>query len=320
MDPVGPAPVTQPLREEYAALEPVLSGMAALAERVRGGQRLPTLLLSGALTCVEAFQRRHDQKVEGVLLHALAARDPSLGFADDVTRMHHDARRRVVELRRGMEASPRLNAALCQLAGECVASLRADAASELDGLFACADRVLSEQDAALLWEGFRQVDDRQTRPGETRALRALADAIDPRRAARNDGAASTADVVAAHVMRPWPRTVRPGDTLARAAELMDQAHVRELPVVVDGRLSGIVARADLEAHAGHLEWTRVEAAMTFQPVVVTPEQSLGAVSQVLIRGRFNAVPVVADEATLIGMISRNDLLRAVADHANGDAR
>jgi CBS domain-containing protein len=287
---------------------------------VGSGQRLPTLLLSGALTCLEAFQRRHDQKVEGVLLPVLAARDPSLPFADDVARMHRDARRRVDQLRRAMESSPRLNAVLCQLASECVTSQRAHAASELDGLFACADRVLSEKDAALVWDGFRQVDERETRPGEQRALRALADAIDPAREPRSDGVASTAEVVAAHVMRPWPRAVRPTDTLARAAELMDQMHVRELPVVEDGRLSGILARTDMQAHAGHLEWTRVEAAMTPRPVVVTPEESVGAVSQLLIRGRFNAVPVIADEATLVGMISRTDLLRAVADHAGGDGR
>jgi hypothetical protein len=30
--------------------------------------------------------------------------------------------------------------------------------------------------------------------------------------------------------------------------------------------------------------------------------------------------VVGDDAVLIGMISRSDMLRAVADHANGDGR
>ena len=60
--------------------------------------------------------------------------------------------------------------------------------------------------------------------------------------------------------------------------------------------------------------------MTPRPVVVTPDQPVCAVSQILMRGRFNAVPVVGDDAILIGMVNRSDMLRAVADHANGDGR
>jgi CBS domain-containing protein len=36
-----------------------------------------------------------------------------------------------------------------------------------------------------------------------------------------------------------------------------------------------------------------------------------------VQGCYNAVPVVADEATLVGMVSRSDLLRAVVSDANG---
>ena len=321
MDDVGRWSVTKPLRDDYVALEPVLDGIAALADRVRVGQRCHALLLTGGLACLEAFQRRHDEKVERVLFRALSARDPSSAgdVALDVTHMHRGARRGLSEVRRGAEGSCMLNRATGELAAQYVASLRAHAAAELEGVFATADRVLSDADVAALWEAFRQVDEREARPGEEQARRALAQAIDPRRDPRSDGVAYTAEIVAAHVMRPWPRALRPADTLARAAELMDQSQVRELPVLEHGRLCGILSRSDLQAHSGHLEWTGVDAAMTTRPVVVTPEQSVGAVSQVLMRGSFNAVPVVAEDATLIGMISRSDLLKAVAQH-NGDGR
>jgi CBS domain-containing protein len=292
----GQSPITQPLREDFAALEPVLGGITALVDRVRLAQRCHALLLTGALSCLEAFQRRHDEKVERVLLRALASRDGSLvkGVAHDTAHAHRETRRRLAELRRGVGDSGMLNRAIAELAAEFVTSLRAHAESEAESVFATADR-----------------------PGEKQALRALAAAIDPRREPRSEGIAYTAEIVAAHVMRPWPRTVRPADTLARAAEFMEQGNVRELPVVEDGRLHGIVSRTDLQAHAGHLEWTRVAAAMTARPVVVTPEQPVGAVSQVLMRGSFNAVPVVTDDATLIGMISRSDMLRAVAERVDG---
>jgi CBS domain-containing protein len=278
------------------------------------------LLLGGALTCLDAFERCHDQKIEAVLLPALKDRQPSLSAdtTNDLTREHEEIRRRIAALRSLLAGSLGLNAAICRLAEECVAYLRTHAVHEFEGLFTAAERVLTAEDAAPLWEAFRRIDEREIQPGERQALRALAEAIDPAQGHEHDAIPDVAGIVAAHVMRPRPRSVRPADTLARAAELMDRVGVRELPVVEDGRLCGIVSRTDLQPHLGHLEWTGVDAAMTANPVVVTPEQSAAAVSRVLLRGRFNAVPVIADETMLIGMVSRSDLLRAVADHVNGN--
>jgi CBS domain-containing protein len=187
----------------------------------------------------------------------------------------------------------------------------------MQDVFSAADRVLSPEEIQPLWEAFRQIETREVPPGERLALQVLAGAIDPGRARARDADPLGGGIVAAHVMRPRPKSARPADTLARAAELMERAGVRELPVAEEGRLCGIISRTDLQAHLGHLEWTSVQAAMTPEPVVVTPEQSTAAVSRVLLRGRFNAVPVIGDEKTLIGMVSRSDLLRAVAEDASG---
>ena len=217
-----------------------------------------------------------------------------------------------------MEASITLNPAICQLAVECVASLRAHAASELAGLFAAATGSPAEE-AASLQEGFRQVDERETRPGEQQALRALAAAIDRRREPRARTVDYAAEIVAAHVMRAWPRAVRPADTLARAVELMDQATSASCPSWTRGALRHrVTQRSTGPCRAPGVDGCRGRD--DAPPGLVTPEQSVGAVSQVLMRGRFNAVPVVGDDAILIGMISRSDMLRAVADHANGDDR
>ena len=315
----GPGPATQPLREDYAALQPVLRGMTALAGRVRSGAPVHPLLLVGALTCLDAFQRSLDLKIEAALFPALLPRHDALSVdaRNEITREHGEVRQRVAAVRRLLAGSGRLSEAVCRLAEDCVAFLQAHAVHEMEDLFGLADRVLSLEDASPLWDAFRQIDAREIRPGERQALSALAAAIDPGRKHLVDAVPHIEGVVAAHVMRPRPRSVRPADTLARAAEIMERAGVRELPVVQDGRLCGILARSDLQAHSGHLEWTGVEAAMTAEPVVVTPEQPAAAVSQVLLRGRFNAVPVIADDTTLVGMVSRSDLLRAVADPASG---
>ena len=47
------------------------------------------------------------------------------------------------------------------------------------------------------------------------------------------------------LMTPDPATVRPGDTLEHAAELMVKPGHRSLPVVENGKLVGIVTRTDL---------------------------------------------------------------------------
>ena len=117
---------------------------------------------------------------------------------------------------------------------------------------------------------------------------------------------------ASEVMRATGPSVAPTDRLARAAELMTTFAVREIPVVEDGVVVGIVARSDLDPYVGQLEWTLVRLAMTPQPTTVGPDAPVGAVAKALLDGSFNGIPVVVDK-TLAGMISRHDLLRMLAD-------
>ena len=122
---------------------------------------------------------------------------------------------------------------------------------------------------------------------------------------------------AASVMRRVESHVRPGDTLSRAAERMEAAAVRELPVVEEGRLVGLIAQIDLLPYRGHFEWTPVRAAMSRDLVTVSAETPLPEVAAVLIERGINCVPVVEGER-LVGMVSRSDCLRPLAWHAFSD--
>lgn len=119
---------------------------------------------------------------------------------------------------------------------------------------------------------------------------------------------------AASVMRTVGGHVRPVDTLARAAERMEAMAVRELPVLEEDRLVGLVAQADLLPFRGHFEWTPVSAAMSRDLVTVSPETPLPAVAALLIERGINCVPVVEGER-LVGMVSRSDCLRPLACRA-----
>jgi CBS domain-containing protein len=112
-------------------------------------------------------------------------------------------------------------------------------------------------------------------------------------------------------MRAAPTSVAAGDSLARAARLMESVPTRELPVTEGRRLVGILTRTDMEPYRGHFEWTLVRVAMTLDPVTVPPEAPIGDVVTLLLDRGFNSVPVCAG-GELQGMIARSDVLRTLA--------
>lgn len=142
-------------------------------------------------------------------------------------------------------------------------------------------------------------------------LIALAHAIE--RACREPEPIAVAACTASDIMRPAPPALAPTDSLAHAVGRMQAIGVRELPVVADAALVGILTQTDVAPHAGHWEWTPTRAAMTPDPETVHPGASVGAVAQLLTDRGFNAVPVVASGMP-VGMVARRDLVRLLARH------
>jgi acetoin utilization protein AcuB len=106
-----------------------------------------------------------------------------------------------------------------------------------------------------------------------------------------------------------PVTVTPRNTLIEAQEKMHAGGFRRLPVVEGDRLVGIVTDRDLGPHSGHLRETRVTAAMTENPVTITPTTPLEAAAQRMLDTKLDSLPVVEDEK-LVGMITTTDILKA----------
>jgi CIC family chloride channel protein len=133
-------------------------------------------------------------------------------------------------------------------------------------------------------------------------------------AARREGSDPPGELLARDVMRVGLPVIVPGDSLSKAARLMDSAATRELPVLAGTALVGILTRTDMEPHRGHLEWTTAGLAMTPDPVTVAPDAPLGSVVSLLLARGFNSVPVTTD-GELLGMIARTDIIRALATSA-----
>lgn len=116
-----------------------------------------------------------------------------------------------------------------------------------------------------------------------------------------------------------PVIISPTDKLAIARGLMDRGKFRTLPVVEEGRLVGIVTDRDLRKHeglagkaAGYLEWTEVSAAMTRDPMTVSPEALALHAARLLVEQKIGGLPVM-DKDKLVGIVTTSDLLRALID-------
>jgi acetoin utilization protein AcuB len=122
-----------------------------------------------------------------------------------------------------------------------------------------------------------------------------------------------------------PFTVAPEDSLQRVVDLLRRRDIRSVPVLQDGRLIGIVSDRDLcqvapsyplfrdeDEIRRYTENLKVTAAMTADPMRISPAASLIEAAKVLEKYRISSLPVV-DGESLVGIISVSDLLRAFVD-------
>jgi acetoin utilization protein AcuB len=122
-----------------------------------------------------------------------------------------------------------------------------------------------------------------------------------------------------------PATVGPKDSLQRVIELLRRRDIRSVPVVDDGKLVGIVTDGDIRQVAPayplfrdedeirrYTENLTVTAAMTADPMIVSPDTPLVRAAKLLETYRISSLPVV-DRQSLVGMISVTDLLRVFVE-------
>jgi IMP dehydrogenase len=110
-----------------------------------------------------------------------------------------------------------------------------------------------------------------------------------------------------------PVTLRPGDSVRQAAELMRLHNISGVPVTVENdRLVGIITRRDLKFmdHAGGQDHgsLRVEEVMTKDNLVTAPpDTSLDAADRILQRQKVEKLLLVDRESRLVGLITIKDI-------------
>lgn len=129
-------------------------------------------------------------------------------------------------------------------------------------------------------------------------------------------------MLVATIMHKDVLTATPDMSLAQAQRLMQEQHIRHLPVVADKRLVGIVTDRDIRNAvpspattlsrgeiAYQMDTTPIKTCMTEQVIDITPETDAVEGAALLLQHAIGGLPVVKDGA-LVGIVTEIDFLQA----------
>lgn len=117
-------------------------------------------------------------------------------------------------------------------------------------------------------------------------------------------------------------SVRPSEDLARLVDLMDDIHVRHVPVVDDDRvIVGLVSQRDLVREVLHgsrdlpfsalrelLQLKDVRSIMTTDVETVEPDTKIEDAGQIMLDNKLGCLPVV-DGGRLVGILTEADFVK-----------
>jgi len=124
------------------------------------------------------------------------------------------------------------------------------------------------------------------------------------------------------VMTTDPLTMAPEESLMEALQTMRLRSIRRIPIMLDGKLVGLLTEGDLkraepstlsdtqEHFTQVMEGTPISRIMIENLVTTSPDTSLLEAAQVLWTNKYGALPVLEGER-LVGILTDNDLLGAL---------
>ncbi len=131
------------------------------------------------------------------------------------------------------------------------------------------------------------------------------------------------------VMTRDPLTLTPTETVGQADELMTENKFRQIPIVKNKELVGIVTDRDVRSFlSGSIMAnpdardrafnTPVQEIMTTDPITVSPEDDLQEALELLIEEKVGGIPVVDDNEGLVGIVTYVDMLRCFLNRLQED--
>lgn len=118
-----------------------------------------------------------------------------------------------------------------------------------------------------------------------------------------------------------PTAITPDTTVQEAARLMKSEDVGALPIVEDGRLTGVVTDRDLAIRGiaeGRGAETTVRELASKDIVTIEAQQSLEEAARLMAEHQVRRLPVVEEDGRLVGMLAQADVAQAGHDTLTGD--
>ena len=118
-------------------------------------------------------------------------------------------------------------------------------------------------------------------------------------------------------------TIDADTSIMKASRVMKQNEIQHLPVLSKGILTGIVSDRDLkeatpskattlDIHEMYhlLDTIKVKSLMPKRLFTITPVETVEKAAAVMLKRHISALPVVDDQGTLAGIITKGDIFRA----------
>jgi acetoin utilization protein AcuB len=106
-------------------------------------------------------------------------------------------------------------------------------------------------------------------------------------------------------------TIKANDSVVKAQTLLLDRNISRLPVMEEEKLSGIITDRDIRKVLIPSETLRVKNLMTRNPVTVPWNYTVGETAEILLKHDISGVPVVDHHDSVVGIITKGDLFRAL---------
>ncbi|MBK7096583.1 MAG: CBS domain-containing protein [Saprospiraceae bacterium] len=114
------------------------------------------------------------------------------------------------------------------------------------------------------------------------------------------------------IMTNDPITITKDDSIGEASRVLKKFKIEHLPVIDDNRkLIGIISFYDLwECKKCYSDYDNIKVGevMTKNVVKLHPEDKVGSVAEIFLENLFEAIPIVDDSNTLIGIVTMLDIV------------
>jgi CBS domain-containing protein len=115
------------------------------------------------------------------------------------------------------------------------------------------------------------------------------------------------------IMNTDVKTIRPGETVQKAAEIMKEFRIGSLIVIQGAKLVGIVTERDIlnqvVADGKDPAEVKIEDVMTRDVIMVLPEMTIEEAVDLMMEKKIKKLPVVSNNK-LIGILTATDIITA----------